>query len=57
VARNARQPIAVSIPAPEMKVAQALLPVPKADAFHAEHTGKSACATLQKPEQATDRTW
>ena len=26
-------------------VAQALLPVPKADAFHAERTGRSACAT------------
>ena len=39
-----------------LRVAQALLPVPKADAFYAEHTGKSACATVKKPEQATDRT-
>jgi hypothetical protein len=37
-------------------VAQALLPVPKAEAFHAEHTGKSACATVKKPEPAMDRT-
>jgi len=29
-----------------LDVAQALLPVPKAKASHAEHTGKSACATV-----------
>ena len=37
-------------------VAQALLPVSQADASHAEGTGKSACATVTKPEPATDGT-
>jgi hypothetical protein len=37
-------------------VAQALLPVSRAEASHAERTGKSACATVRKPEPATDRT-
>ncbi len=43
--------------APQMRKleAQSLLPVPKADASHAEGTGKSACATIKKPEQAMDR--
>jgi len=30
--------------------------VNKTDASHAEGTGKSACATVKKPEQAADST-
>ena len=37
-------------------VAQALLPVPKAEASHAERTPMHRGATVKKPEQAMDRT-
>ena len=37
-------------------MAQGLLPVSKAGASPAQNTGKSACATIEKPEQATDGT-
>ena len=36
------------------RVAQALLPVSRADASYISDTGKSACATAKNPEQATD---
>jgi hypothetical protein len=35
-------------------VAQALLPVPKADVSDAEHTGKSACATKARTGHGLD---
>jgi len=35
-------------------VAQALLPVPKAEASHAEGTGKSACATKARTGHGWD---
>jgi hypothetical protein len=37
-------------------VAQALLPVVKADAFHAEGAPRHRDATVKKPDQATDET-